>query len=140
MMIGLTALLWLTNARGAALTGFDLAPALMIYGTGQGFVMPTLISTILINIRGHDAGSAAGVLSTVQQLSFATGVAVIGTVFFSALAGLTDLRLHCGVAYGFDRQHLLTRCHVHPDTASPSEPGQSALATGLEGYTGRLPD
>lgn len=90
MMIGLTALLWVANARGAALTGWDLAPVLIIYGTGQGFVMPTLISTILINIRGHDAGSAAGVLSTVQQLSFAAGVAVIGTVFFSALAGSTD--------------------------------------------------
>ncbi len=63
---------------------------LLIYGTGQGFVMPTLISTILINIKGHDAGSASGVLSTVQQASFATGVAVIGTVFFSALGKLTS--------------------------------------------------
>ena len=50
--------------------GLELAPALMIYGTGQGFVMPTLISTILINIKGHDAGSASGVLNTVQQCLF----------------------------------------------------------------------
>ena len=63
---------------------------LLIYGTGQGFVMPTLISTILINIKGHDAGSASGVLSTVQQASFATGVAVIGTVFFSVLGTVTS--------------------------------------------------
>ena len=85
MMTGLIALLWTARSRGAALTGLELAPALMIYGTGQGFVMPTLISTVLINIKGHDAGSASGVLTTVQQCSFATGVAVIGTVFFSAL-------------------------------------------------------
>jgi hypothetical protein len=52
--------------------------------------MPTLINTILINIRGHDAGSASGVLTTVQQASFATGVAVIGTVFFSALGRQTS--------------------------------------------------
>jgi hypothetical protein len=90
MMTGLAALLVLTQWRGAALTGLELAPVLMIYGTGQGFVMPTLISTILINIRGHDAGSASGVLSTVQQLSFAIGVAAIGTVFFSALGGSTS--------------------------------------------------
>jgi len=64
---------------------------LLIYGTGQGFVMPTLINTILINIKGHDAGSASGVLSTVQQASFATGVAVIGTVFFSALGRLATV-------------------------------------------------
>lgn len=90
MMTGLTLLLWLTAVRGASLTGLELAPVLLIYGTGQGFVMPTLINTILINIKGHDAGSAAGVLTTVQQVSFATGVAVIGTVFFSSLGGLTN--------------------------------------------------
>jgi Na+/melibiose symporter-like transporter len=87
MIMGLIALLWLTQFRGAALTGLELAPVLLIYGTGQGFVMPTLISTILINIKGHDAGSAAGVLSTVQHVSFAMGVAVIGTVFFASLGG-----------------------------------------------------
>jgi EmrB/QacA subfamily drug resistance transporter len=91
MIAGLVALLWVTRSRGSALTGLELAPSLLIYGTGQGFVMPTLISTILINIKGHDAGSAAGVLTTVQQVSFAMGVAVIGTVFFSALGGLNTV-------------------------------------------------
>lgn len=90
MIIGLTSLLALTSWRGAALAGLEIAPALMVYGTGQGLVMPTLVSTILINIKGHDAGSASGVLSTVQQASFATGVAVIGTVFFSVLGLLTS--------------------------------------------------
>jgi len=91
MILGLIALLWLARVRGAALTGWELAPALLVYGTGQGFIMPTLISSILINIKGHDAGSASGVLSTVQQVSFATGVAVIGTVFFSALGAHTSV-------------------------------------------------
>jgi len=96
MICGLIVLLWMARARGAALTGLELAPALMIYGTGQGFVMPTLISTVLINIKGHDAGSASGVLTTVQQCSFATGVAAIGTIFFSALGGRTgaDVFVH----------------------------------------------
>jgi EmrB/QacA subfamily drug resistance transporter len=90
MIVGLVSLLALAAMRGASLTGLALAPVLIVYGTGQGFVMPTLINTILINIRGHDAGSASGVLSTVQQVSFAAGVAVIGTVFFSALDGRID--------------------------------------------------
>ena len=88
MMTGLALLLWLTAWRGGSLSGLELAPVLLIYGTGQGFVMPTLINTILVNIHGHDAGSAAGVLTTVQQVSFAMGVAVIGTVFFSSLGHL----------------------------------------------------
>jgi Na+/melibiose symporter-like transporter len=91
MMCGLIALLWMARARGASLTGLELAPALMIYGTGQGFVMPNLISTVLINIKGHAAGSASGVLTTVQQCSFATGVAAIGTVFFNSLGGRTGV-------------------------------------------------
>ena len=91
MISGLVALLWVSASRGPALTSLALAPVLLIYGTGQGFVMPTLINTILINIQGHDAGSASGVLTTVQQASFATGVAVIGTVFFSALGRLTTV-------------------------------------------------
>jgi EmrB/QacA subfamily drug resistance transporter len=96
MMTGLAALLWITQSRGISLTGLELAPPLMVYGTGQGFVMPSLISTILINIKGHDAGSAAGVLTTVQQVSFAMGVAVIGTVFFTALGrlGTVDTFIH----------------------------------------------
>lgn len=91
MISGLASLLWISSARGAALTSLNLAPVLLVYGTGQGFVMPTLINTILINIKGHDAGSASGVLTTVQQASFATGVAVIGTVFFSALGTHTTV-------------------------------------------------
>jgi EmrB/QacA subfamily drug resistance transporter len=96
MITGLAGLLWITSWRGASLGSLDLAPVLLIYGTGQGFVMPTLINTILINIKGHDAGSASGVLSTVQQASFATGVAIIGTVFFSTLGKLasTDAFIH----------------------------------------------
>lgn len=91
MISGLVVLLWMARSHGGALTGLELAPALMIYGTGQGFVMPTLISTILINIKGHDAGSASGVLTTVQQCSFAMGVAAIGTVFFTALGSRTSV-------------------------------------------------
>jgi Na+/melibiose symporter-like transporter len=90
MITGLTGLLWVTWWRGASLSSFDLAPVLLIYGTGQGFVMPTLVNTILINIKGHDAGSASGVLTTVQQASFATGVALIGTIFFSTLGKLNS--------------------------------------------------
>ena len=91
MISGLAGLMLITSSRGAALTSLNLAPVLLIYGTGQGFVMPTLINTILINIKGHDAGSASGVLTTVQQASFATGVALIGTVFFSALDRLSTV-------------------------------------------------
>jgi arginine exporter protein ArgO len=36
-------------------------------------------------IEGHHAGAAAGVLSTVQQIAFAVGVSIVGSIFFSLL-------------------------------------------------------
>jgi hypothetical protein len=57
----------------------------LIYGTGQGFVVPTLITTILSGIPSAAAGSASGVLTTVQQIAFSVGVAVIGSIYSAVL-------------------------------------------------------
>jgi hypothetical protein len=49
---------------------------------------------VLAGIRGQDAGAASGVLSTVQQVGGAVGVALIGVIFFGLLgsqaAGVAD--------------------------------------------------
>jgi hypothetical protein len=49
---------------------------------------------VLAGIRGQDAGAASGVLSTVQQVGGAIGVALIGVIFFGLLgsqaAGVAD--------------------------------------------------
>ena len=55
-----------------------LIPALFIYGSGQGLVMASLYAIILPAIPAEHIGSASGILTTVQQTSFALGVAVIG--------------------------------------------------------------
>jgi hypothetical protein len=49
-------------------------------------VVAPLVNVVLAGIRGQDAGAASGVLSTVQQVGGAVGVAVIGVVFFGLLA------------------------------------------------------
>jgi EmrB/QacA subfamily drug resistance transporter len=85
MASGLVVIITLASVDGTAVPGLGLVPALMVYGVGQGFVMPTLLSTVLSGIPTHDAGSASGVLSTVQQVALAMGVAVIGSVFFAIL-------------------------------------------------------
>ena len=46
-----------------------------------------LFDFILASVTDDEAGSASGVLNSVQQLAGAIGVAVIGTVFFSTLTG-----------------------------------------------------
>ncbi len=45
-----------------------------------------LFGFILASVTDEETGSASGVLNALQQLAGAIGVAVLGTVFFSALA------------------------------------------------------
>ena len=48
--------------------------------------MGQLFDFILASVGMDEVGSASGVLEAVQQLSSAVGVAVLGTIFFSAFA------------------------------------------------------
>jgi EmrB/QacA subfamily drug resistance transporter len=61
---------------------FDLAAILVIFGAGQAMVWAPLYGLVLNNVPRAHAGSGAGVLSTVQQIGNASGVAVIGALYF----------------------------------------------------------
>ena len=81
-----TIALAITGARyGASLTGWDLAPATVLIGTGQGIALPSLIGAALTHVPPQRAGAAAGILTTTQQFGAASGIAVIGAVFYGAL-------------------------------------------------------
>ena len=75
-----------TGARyGAELTGWDLAPATVLIGLGQGIALPSLIGAVLAHVRPERAGAAAGILTTTQQFGAASGIAIIGAVFYAVL-------------------------------------------------------
>jgi EmrB/QacA subfamily drug resistance transporter len=59
-----------------------LAGVLIIFGAGQAMVWAPLFGRVLSSVPQAHAGSGAGVLSTVQQIGNATGVAVIGAIYF----------------------------------------------------------
>ena len=65
---------------------FALMVPLTLFGYGQGLVMAQLFSVVLRSVAHSRAGSASGVLVTVQQVANATGVAVVGAVYFGAQA------------------------------------------------------
>ena len=76
----------LTGARyGAHLTPWDLAPATVLIGLGQGIALPLLIGAVLTHVRPERAGAAAGILTTTQQFGAASGIAIIGAVFYGVL-------------------------------------------------------
>jgi EmrB/QacA subfamily drug resistance transporter len=78
------------QAHGSVLS---LAPGLLLAGAGMGFAITPLTTILLSTAPPEHAGGASGLLSTVQQVGAALGVAVIGAIFFGAV--------HAGVAHAF---------------------------------------
>jgi EmrB/QacA subfamily drug resistance transporter len=94
MALAQVSLILFARARGLQLQALELMPLLLLYGIGQGLVFPTLINTTLSRVPPADAGSASGVLATVQQVAFSLGVAVIVSVFFAALGSEATPQAH----------------------------------------------
>jgi EmrB/QacA subfamily drug resistance transporter len=63
-----------------------LIPGLFINGVGTGFAVAPLASNVLSRISPQHAGAASGVLTTALQVGNAIGVAIIGVIFYDALA------------------------------------------------------
>ncbi|MFL5828828.1 MAG: MFS transporter [Solirubrobacteraceae bacterium] len=74
-----------------------LAPALLLIGAGMGVVIAPLATIIMASAGPEQAGAASGVLSTMQNVGNAFGVAIIGVIYFGAvhsgLAGAFQLSL-----------------------------------------------
>lgn len=85
MALGALALIATVDIAGGRPAGLALAPALVIHGVGQAFLIAPLINTVLARVAARDAGAAAGVLLTMQQVAAALGVAVIGAIFIGHL-------------------------------------------------------
>ena len=87
-----TAISLIGNAAVAVILGltdhvttFGLLGPLLVNGLGMGLFIVPAFDTIIAAVSDPETGSASGALNAIQQLGAAIGVAVLGTVFFSAL-------------------------------------------------------
>ena len=87
-MLGTVALALIAMHDGGHLTGWDTAPATALIGIGQGLMVPSLMGAVLTHVRPQQAGAAAGVLTTTQQFAIASGVAILGAVFYEVIGGV----------------------------------------------------
>jgi EmrB/QacA subfamily drug resistance transporter len=71
-----------------------LAPGLLLVGGGMGLVLAPLAGTILRTLEPERAGAASGMLTTVQNVGNALGVALTGVIFYGAL--------HSGYPHAFE--------------------------------------
>ena len=79
------ALLWWLVRDGATPGYWALAGVMFLGGLGLGLGAPILVNVVLAGVPGRQAGAAGGALSTVNQIGGAIGIAILATVFFSAL-------------------------------------------------------
>ena len=106
MLVGVGALLQATGAAWSAAvvaSGTDptvvgLVGPMVIAGAGLGLVVVPLTDVTLAAVPVNDAGSAAGTLSTFQQVGGAFGIAIVGAVFFSSATAGHDPGNAFGVA------------------------------------------
>jgi EmrB/QacA subfamily drug resistance transporter len=84
------------HVAGDGVSIWDMTPALAISGLGLGLTMAPFFDLILAGVDEHEAGSASGALTSVQQLGGAFGIALLGTVFFHVLES-SDAQSRVGV-------------------------------------------
>ena len=70
-----------------------LAPFLLMYGLGIGLATAQLTGVIMVDVPAENIGQASGSQSTVRQIGSALGIAVLGTVLFTATQTSLESRL-----------------------------------------------
>ncbi|MFF3026044.1 MFS transporter [Microbacterium sp. NPDC057944] len=79
-----TALLWFELQQPGDFSIWGIAPGIVLFGMGGGAIIAALFSTILAAVKDDEIGSASGVLTAVQAIASAVGVAIFASVFFDA--------------------------------------------------------
>jgi len=85
MAVGLLGVVTVFTVAGTSTGTWSLAAPLAVYGFGMGMIFVPLFDIIMGEVRDHEVGSASSLLESLQQLGSSLGVAVLGTVFFSAI-------------------------------------------------------
>ena len=66
---------------------------MLLAGIGLGLLVVPLVDIALATVPETEAGAASGTYGTFQQVGAALGIAVIGSVFFGAIASFTPAAL-----------------------------------------------
>jgi MFS family permease len=138
------------NGGGIAAGPGHLWPVMALLGAGNGLAIPAMIASVLRVVASATSGTAAGVLTTTQQVSMAFGVAVLGaiqTVAVSRSAGsagyLTGLKitlLAAAVLLALAAAASVSLHRRHPGPPRRLAPGfgKRGLLSGREEVSGSL--
>ncbi len=83
--VGLLATILAIEVLRVHAIGLVLLTTIGVLNLGMGLAVPALIHLAVRDVPPADAGTAAGMFATAQQVGNGLGVAIVGSVFFAAL-------------------------------------------------------
>ncbi len=85
MAAGVLIYLWEAERYGQAITSWQMALPLLVMGAGMGLIVAPLTDAVLSEVPREHAGSASGLINTVQQMGNALGLGLVSVVFFGVI-------------------------------------------------------
>ncbi|WP_329244227.1 MFS transporter [Streptomyces canus] len=106
MAVGVLLYLWEAERYGMGISSWQMALPLVVMGAGMGLIVAPLTDAVLSEVPREHAGSASGLINTVQQMGNALGLGLVSVVFFGVIGD--DLRpAQVGPAFVDAFQHAL---------------------------------
>ncbi|MFI1888195.1 MFS transporter [Streptomyces jumonjinensis] len=85
MVAGMLLYIWEADRYGTGIGSWQMAVPLVVMGLGMGLIVAPLTDAILSEVPREHAGSASGLISTVQQTGTALGLGLVSVVFFGSM-------------------------------------------------------
>ncbi|MFE7959260.1 MFS transporter [Streptomyces sp. NPDC057413] len=87
LVMALGVLLYLVEAGhyGSSIAPWQMALPLVVMGLGMGLIVAPLTDAVLSDVPREHAGSASGLINTVQQMGNALGLGLVSVVFFGEI-------------------------------------------------------
>ncbi len=90
MTLGLVAMILFTQLTPHGAYATHVLPGLLLTGVGMGCVFAPAFSTATLGVKSADAGIAAAMVNTSQQVGGSVGTALLSTIFASAAASFAS--------------------------------------------------
>ncbi|MEU6476093.1 MFS transporter [Streptomyces sp. NPDC047017] len=106
MVAGVLLYLAASDRYGPHIAPWQMALPLVVMGLGMGLIVAPLTDAVLSQVPREHAGSASGLINTVQQMGNALGLGLVSVVFFGTIGDrLTPAQVGPAFVHAF--QHAL---------------------------------